>query len=214
MTVHLKSTDIVIYCGTAEEGKSYLMKRHVKEVRGTRIIWDYNYEHGDMGYVVNFVDELLQALDRGLIHVVFQPLNKSPENFRAFMREINKLSVYYSFVLVIEEVEVYAEPANCNLYKKQYDLADLADNGRHRGVGLWVTCTGVGDLSKKIPRRASHIFAFRQHRPQDVEYLERWIGQKANMLSPAKAKKKELEYIKKYHYLHFNKVKTVVRQPV
>lgn len=212
----LRSTDIIIYCGTAEEGKSTLMKHDAKQVRGRRIIWDYNREHRDMGRVVHWLDgeNSLEKEFEHLKHIVFQPLDKSPEYFRKFMRTCNVLSRYYCFVLIIEEVEVYAEPSNCNLYKKQRDLADLADNGRHRGVGVWMTCSNIHTLSKKLTFRASHIFAFRQHRPQDVEYLERWIGPKANMLSPAKAQKKKMEYIKKYHYLHFNKVKTVVRRPV
>lgn len=212
--IRLKTTDIIIYCGTAEEGKSTLMKHHAREIMGKRMIWDYNHEHSFMGVVVHFPEDIEDAFKRGLHHVVFQPFNKSPDAFRQFMRECNRLSQFYNFVLIIDELEVYAEPPNCNLYKKQPDLADLSDTGRHRGIGVWAICSNIGKLSKKIPSRASHIFAFRQHLPSDVEYLVEWIGSKAYMLSPAKAEKKDMKYLEKYHYLHFNKVETVVREPI
>lgn len=213
LSIHLETTDIVLYTGTKEEGKSYLMKHHAKSLR-ERIIWDYNHEHGEMGWVVHFVDELSPALEKGLTLIVFQPYDKSPSAFNDFLRHCNVLSQYYSFVLIIEEIEVYAEPSRINLYKKFPDLADMIDNGRHRGIGIWGLARDVHILSRKITFSADHIFAFRMHRPQDVEYMEEWIGPKANMLSPAKAQKHNVKLLETYHYLHFDKVKTVVRQPV
>jgi hypothetical protein len=218
--IHLEGTDIVVFGGTKEEGKSYLMKHLAKGLKN-RIIWDYNREHGDMGYIIYYIEDLMPALERGLTHIVFQPIDKSPSGFNAFLHECNQMSQYYSFVLIIEEVEVYAEPSRLNLYKHFPDLADLLDNGRHRNIGVWCLCRNAHVLARKITFSADHIFAFRMHRPQDVEYMEEWIGPQANMLSMAKVESwnrrhpdGKINLIDEYHFLHFNKVKTVVRSPV
>lgn len=213
MTIHLKITDIVVFAGKKEEGKSVLMKHHAKGLKN-RIIWDRNREHGDMGYVVYDIHEIGPAFERGLTHIVYQPSTLSRDHFRAFMQEINRLSRYYSFVVIIEELEFFAQPSNLNLHKHYPNLADLVDTGRHRDIGVWATARIVRKLASDITFNADHIFAFRVHRPQDVDYLEEWIGHKANMLSPAKAKKHGFQLIEKYHYLHFNGTETVLREPV
>ena len=214
--IHLKPTDIVVFGGTAEEGKSYLMEHLAKGLK-TRIIWDYNREHSNMGYVVYTVEEIGPALEKGLTHIVYQPLtgpDQSRQGFRNFMEEINRLSRHYYFVLIIEEAERYAKPSNINLAKHFPNLHDLVQTGRHRGIGLWFTARIFRKLAEDITYNAYHIFAFRVHRPQDVEYIEDWIGPKANMLSISKAEKHKVDFIEKYHFLHFDRTKTVLREPV
>lgn len=216
MTIHLKTTDIAVFGGKKEEGKSTLLKHHAKGLR-CRILWDWNREHGDMGYVVYDIDEIGEALEKGLNHVVYQPITgdqRSKTGFKSFMAEVKRLSFYYSFVVIIEEVEYFAKPSNINLHKKFPSLHDLIQSGRFRYIGVWVTARIIRHLAEDITHNADHIFAFRVHRPQDVDYLEDWIGPKANMLSQAKAQKHDVDFIEKYHYLHFNGTETVLREPV
>lgn len=196
MTINVKTDDIIVVSGRKQSGKSYFITHLIRNFK-RRIIWDYNHEHGDLGFVTNKPKEIVKAFADGLTHVVFQPLDKSPEAFDTFLAEAWKL---WNYMLVVEEVERFTTPKYI-----PPSLRKFIDVGRHHGVGIIVTCRRL-KIWLDFPANADHCFVFAQHLPQDIEYWKEWIGTKAEWLKT----------MPEYYFVHYEaKTNTIsLRSPV
>lgn len=185
MSINIRTDDIVVVSGKRRSGKSVFLKHLVKGIR-KRIIWDYNHEHGSMGYVVHHTHVLRDEWKRGITHIVYQPYDKTETSFEFFLSEVYKLN---NFVLIIEEVERYAYSHHI-----PFTLKRIIDTGRHKGIGLYCTLRRPARTHKDILSNADHIFMFHQHLQTDVDYLKDWVGQKAE----------KIKNLAPYNYLHYN----------
>ena len=197
MSIEVRTDDINLITGKKTSGKSIFFKHLLKPI-ARRIIWDYNHEHSDMGYVIHYPNQIEEEWKRGIFHIVFQPYSKREANFWNFLQVCWKFNNY---VLGVEEVERYVRT---HFMPKAY--SPFIDVGRHRGIGNYVTCRRPNKLHADIPSNADHVFCFRQHRPQEIAYLKEWIGEKAE----------ELKTIPEYYFLHYDarKGETFLRQKV
>ena len=197
LSIEVRTDDVIVIIGKRRSGKSIFFKHLLKPV-SRRIIWDYNHEHGDMGYIIHYASQIPEEWKRGIVHIVYQPYTKTLEEFESFLRICWLLNNY---VLGIEEVERYA-----TTHFMPTPLKKLIDVGRHKGIGIYATCRRVMRVNPDLPFNADHIFCFRQHRPQDIGYLKEWIGEKAE----------ELRNIPDYYFLHYDdrKGETFLRQKV
>lgn len=200
MSIQVRSDDVIIVCGKRRSGKSYFFRVLMKPFK-RRIIWDYNWEHGDMGYIVHFPNRIAEAMKKNLFHIVFQPINKTLDDFRNFLRAVQN---FHNVVFGIEEVERYAEGG-----KKSYmppELRIIIDTGRHKAQGVVCTVRRINRVHQDIPANADHIFVFHQHRPQDLDLLREWMGEEIY----------KLKTLQPYFFIHYDdgEGETVVRKPV
>jgi len=166
-TIKIKTDDIIVVCGKRGSGKSVFVRYLAKHLK-RRIIWDINFEHTNLGYVLHYPHQIKGEFKRGITRIVFQPYDKTEEAFDNFCKTCFGL-IHYT--LIIEEVERYATS-----YKIPGALKKIIDVGRHYGIGLIVTCRRVARLNPDVPFNANHIIIFHLHRPQDAQYLAEWVG--------------------------------------
>lgn len=175
--------------GRIKEGKSYAVNKITANVQYL-IVWDYNWEHNDK-LVVHTLGELkavwgIRATQKK-VRIAFQPLDKSPQGFEAFLNYIYTLRYV---CLVIEEVRIYTIQ---NRTPKV--LIDIVDSGRHYKIGVWATSRRAKGVAVDIPFNATHILAFRQYRPEDIKYLADFMD--SQIIEDLKSKPK-------YWFAYFN----------
>lgn len=168
MSIEVRSDDVVVICGKRRSGKSYFLKELIKGFK-KRVIYDLNWEHEVLGYVVRSVNVLREGWKNGIHHLVYQPINTDEASFEEFLKTV---WTFKDFTLIVEELEKYATP-----HHMPRTLKRLVDTGRHHGIGLICTVRRISMLSADVPFNADHIFVFRVHRPQDLDLLRQWIGE-------------------------------------
>jgi len=181
----IRTDDIIVICGKRREGKSKFLKWLVKNFK-RRIIWDVNHEHKTMGFNIHYPYMVEEQWKRGITRIVFQPFSKTDEDFEKFLEAIYNFN---NFVLIIEEVEKYADS-----YHMPTTLKKFIDTGRHKGVGIVATLRRPARTHKDLLSNADHIFMFHQHLQIDVDYLKEWVGDKAS----------EISNLPKFNYLHYD----------
>lgn len=165
---------IIVITGKRHSGKSYFLKNALMPKFPYYIMWDYNHEHQFNNVPVTYKLTEIPSLFKQYRKLVYRPLDKSLSNFDSFVRSCYRLS---DFMLVIEEAERYAT--------KHYmppALKWIVDTGRHRGIGLCVTCRRPARINTDIISNADYVFMFHQHLPVDIEYLAEWTGEQAYSL--------------------------------
>jgi len=199
MQIKYRTNEIMVICGMIESGKSFFMK-HIAKTIHRRIMWDYNREHADMGYVVHFDHQIKEHfLDEGLRHIVFQPYRRSMADFEAFLRAIQP---FRNYTLIIEEVERYC--TSSPKYMPQI-LKDHIDTGaHHRATGLIVTCRRIAEVHPSITFNANHVVMFKQFRHADRKRLNKDFGIDIEALKK----------LKDYYYWHFYRGKLHFKEPV
>lgn len=165
---------IIVITGKRHSGKSFFLKNALMPNFPFFILWDYNHEHKFPKVPVTYKLSDIPALFMRHKRVVYRPLDKSLSNFNSFCRVVYNLS---DFMLVIEEAERYATK-----FHSPPALKWIVDTGRHRGIGLTVTCRRPVRLHTDIPSNADYIFMFHQHMTVDIDYLAEWVGEEAYML--------------------------------
>jgi len=80
-------------------------------------------------------------------------------------------------MLVVEEAERYATK-----FYMPPALKWIVDTGRHRGIGLTVTCRRPARINTDIISNSDYVFMFHQHLPADIDYLVEWTGEQAYTL--------------------------------
>jgi hypothetical protein len=196
-SLEIATDDIVVIFGKRRSGKTVFLRHLAKHLK-RYIIWDINWEHGNLGYVVHHHHFIMPEFNRGMKHLIFQPLDKSEESFNKFCLIVFSLS---NLTVIIEEIERYA-----TVHFMPEGLKRIIDIGRHRGIGLYCTCRRAKRIHGDINFNADHIIVFAQHRPQDKYYLREWIGEKAM----------QIDNLAPFHFLHYDNDygKTVERKAV
>lgn len=196
------NAQIVFINGKRGEGKSHFIKNYLIHQLPCRfIIYDINWEYSGIPRVptmaiTHSLDDVQNLYNEGKIFIVFQPLDKTEEDFNKFCALINKMA---NLCVVIEEINAF-----CTSNKNPIQAKKLIDRGRHRGIGLICTARRSKGISPDIPFNANHIFCFRQARPEDVKYLSDYIGETAN----------KLPTLKPYWFLWYDGYETKEVEPV
>ena len=193
-----KGADICFFAGKKYSGKSYLAK-HLLNTVSRFVIWDYNFEHGKIGAITHDLKQLISLWNSGHKKIVYQPYDRSEESFTLFVKTVKDMG---NLVVLIEEVRRYATSK-----KITPNLQFLIDTGRHRGIGLWFTSRRMHGIAVDIPFNADHIFAFKQHRPEDLDYLSEFMNPELVQ---------ELPTLPNYWFLHYvsDEGKTYKHSPI
>lgn len=171
----MRPDDVILICGKRRSGKSHWLKWYLKKLelgRNRYVVWDYNWEHKPprTGISTRSLLQITQYFNKGIPHILYQPLKKDIKDFDLFCSTVWQLN---NIIIVIEEVERYATSWTIPPHLKL-----IIDTGRHKGLGLITTSRRVLRLSPDIPFNADHIIIFKQHRPQDLDYLNQFVGDK------------------------------------
>ena len=191
--------DICFFTGKMRQGKSYLA-RHLLVGVSRYIVWDYNFEHTQkMGMVTHDLKQLATMWNKLSKRIIYQPYDRSEEHFDRFIKTVSRMQ---NLVILIEEVRRYATAK-----KISKPLQFLIDTGRHRGIGLWFTSRRMHGIAVDIPFNATHIFAFKQHRPEDLAYLSQFMA-------PELVEK--LPTLPNYYFLHYvsDTGETLIHEPI
>lgn len=162
---------VIVFTGKRCSGKSYFLKNAVIPNIPSFIMWDVNHEHSFPNVPTTYKLTEIVPLWQKHRRVVYRPIDKFDNDFNQFVRICNNL---HDYMLIIEEVERYATRWN-----SPNSLQWLVNTGRHRGIGLIVTCRRPADLSPQIRSNADYVFMFHQHMTRDIEYLVDWVGMEA-----------------------------------
>ena len=164
----VKNDDIVFICGKRGCGKSTFLKWLLGKLSCRVAIWDTNWEYSTQGFAITHsINEFCDALNR-FGRVIYQPIDKSTGHFNQFCGIILQTN---NIVLVVEEVERHATS-----YFIPPNLKTIIDIGRHKGIGLICTARRTMRTNPDIPYNANHVIIFKQHRPQDLEYMATFCG--------------------------------------
>jgi hypothetical protein len=163
--MRIRTDDVIVVCGKRRSGKTFFLQHFLLPKLPKALIWDYNFEYNLKNSVIIYdLRKLLPMVNSGKFRfVIFRPLLKTEETFYRFCDLANRL---INNTIVIEEVERYATSWNIPLPLKM-----IVDTGRHRGLGLICTMRRTMRTHPDIIFNADYIFAFHQHRPQDLDYL-------------------------------------------
>lgn len=195
-----KEADIIFVMGKKGEGKSNAVKVLIKGV-SRYIIWDYNHEHSELGFVVTDTATMEEAWNSRITKIVYQPQYKTDLEFTQFINFMFKKNVN-NFLLIIEEINNFAESKRII-----YPLQVLIRTCRHRGIGMICTSRRALGVHRDVSYNADHILVFKLHHPKDLDLLEEWMD---------RTKVNQIPQMKKYSFLHFNADtgETEVRSPL
>ena len=165
----IKTDDIMVVCGKRRSGKTFFTKWLLSKFPRA-VIWDYNHEYKLRNSVIVYdLKQLIPQLLTGKYrYIIYRPLIKTEQTFEAFCHTCEKLR---NIVIVIEDVERFA-----TAWLIQPSLKRLIDTGRHKGIGLIFTMRRTLRVNPDITFNADFIFAFSQHRPQDLDYLAEYMN--------------------------------------
>uniref|UniRef100_A0A6M3LD83 ATPase domain containing protein n=1 Tax=viral metagenome TaxID=1070528 RepID=A0A6M3LD83_9ZZZZ len=180
-----EGADICIFSGKKYEGKSYLAKKLLATV-SAYLIWDEQREHGDIATVTHDLRQIVTLWNGGTKKISYQPIDKTKHNFRMFCKIAQQLT---NAVIMVEEIRLYQDGKNLVPEFKR-----LLDSGRFRGLGIWTTSRRMHGIPVDLPYNADHIFVFKQYRPEDLDYLSKFMdGEKVQ----------QLPTLEKYWFLHY-----------
>lgn len=196
MQMQITSKDIFFICGTKLKGKSYFVKNFLLEHIPAYIIWDYNHEYGRYGIATNKLEDLKPIIQKHH-KAVYQPYpDKSAEHFNEFCGYV--FHHFRNLFVVIDEshhyIDSYSIPDNAKL---------LVNSGRHKNLGL-VFISRLPKTYKAVVANADHIIIFKQTRPQELDYLADWVGEKVYKLKDAPP----------YFFCYYNQMETRICEPI
>lgn len=165
--------DIILIVGKRRSGKTYWLKHYLMRLATTRtryVLYDTNWEYQPQrnGIQTTNLTQIINHFNAGQLEIIYKPTEKTVEKFDLFCKVCFQLN---NIVVVIEEIEQYANAYNVPRYFKK-----IIDIGRHKGLGLICTSRRALRLPSDLPFNADHIIIFRQHRPQDLDYMAQWVG--------------------------------------
>lgn len=180
----MKASERHLVCGTTDTGKSFLVKRELKQLlKGHRVhVVDCLDEYSSSSIarvtasqVAHRLPELLGP--RGFAVV---PERHSPGSYAATFRMLFRLYVSKRWqaewkksqrvtVLVLDEVHLY----NDRVVK---ELEQLATTGKHYGIALVLIAQRVKAIHPDVRSQCQRVVAFKQEEELDLVALERRCG--------------------------------------
>ena len=171
--VIVKTSDRNTIAGMPGQGKSELA-RALAMYSPRVFMFDPMDQYGDVAHALRVVPAKGQDEKEAL----------EPLAARA-MREGNVL-------LIVEEAEIaLGEPYSAILP----EMKALVLRGRNRGVGLVAVTRRVANLSKTVFGLSEHVFLFKHFAPNDLEYLNRFIGKEWGQV---------ISELPPWHFLHYS----------
>jgi len=169
MSFQIRTDDVIAISGKRRSGKSYFLKKFLIPRLPSAVIWDYNHEYQLRNSTVLYGDpNLILKNIAKTKYIIFRPTSKTEEDFESFCQICNRLTNTF---IVVEEVERYETSWHVT---PQFKM--LIDTGRHKGLGLICTMRRTKRVTIDVLFNADFIFAFRQHTPQDLDYLAEFMN--------------------------------------
>lgn len=188
----IRSDDIILITGKRGSGKSYFLKKWFLvslAIQHKRVvIWDTNHEYQPIrsGLITYNLRSIIEEFNKKTQEIIYRPQIKTPEKFNQFCKIVFRLN---NIFLMIEEIEQFA-----SAYKVPPGFKTIIDIGRHRGLGVICTSRRTLMLPSDLPFNMDHLIIFRQTRPQDLDYLAKWVGEEVY----------QLKEMPEYAYLHYD----------
>jgi DNA helicase HerA-like ATPase len=164
----IKTDQLITICGKRGAGKTELAKKILHSISPHRIeIFDINGEYNEAGFKAYIPD--------------------TPLDFEAWCGRV--YSAGNKFVGVDEADMVFPEKGKLEGYS--YKIIHL---GRHRNIGGVFLTRRLARLNKDVFSQSDHVFIYKLFIPNDIDYLEEFIGEKAE----------NVRYLKPYWFYYFN----------
>lgn len=194
INIRIKSTDIAVYLGQKESGKTYLCMKALRVCK-KYIVYDGNWEYSKLGHVVHDL-ETLKAQYRTSQKIIYQPLSSDVEDFEKVAKFVWDTG---NMIFVVEEAERYIS------FSLPRYTSMIVNSGRHRGIGLWANTRRCAYLNKTVIANSQHIFIFFTFLPQDIKYIKEFLGEQAEQVTRLKGT---------YKFLYYDHVRTILHNKI
>lgn len=180
-----KQSDIICIFGRRGFGKSYFARAVVSQYN-RYIIYDINGEHRDLGIVIRspraLAEYLLDKSEADTFKIIYIPMYKDFDYITYLLWGLE------NFCFMIDEVDRFTGS------RKIPEHLDLMINlGRHYKLGL-ITCSRrPARVPRDLTSQADYIVSFQSQEPNDIKYLNDFIGPRAELL-PGLDKREHIIY--------------------
>lgn len=195
-----KPSDIVTVLGQRGSGKSSWVKQNLPGV-GRFIVWDTMGEYASPeGKFQGFkecedLSDVFVEVDKnqnGLFQLVYTSVKEDEQELKDLEAICTIAGAVGGCLLVIEEVDTYADPHHCPLA-----LKTLLKKGRHWDVSMMFVSRRPAEIHRLITSQSQRFILFKIIEPRDIIYLRSIIGQEADQIP-------SLEIL---HYMDWNQGK-------
>lgn len=196
--VTIRSDDILTVLGSRGCGKTWLAK-YLAQKFPRLIVWNYMLEPqlDTLGFPVSTPRDLMIAIKKKISHIVYNPMNRFGDRGEAEFELVNKI-VYqkaYNYCFLVEEADRFVRSKYMPFW-----FGELINRGRHHGIALIVVARRIFRLNPDVPYNSNHVFIFGTIEGRDLKYL-----------SELSEKLAEAKNLPTYHYLWWQRGKTVVK---
>lgn len=180
------NAQIIISIGATDSGKSYLIKKMLREQRPPRIVvWDVNREYAEVLGPGALITERLAEVERWLLLAARPGFDKHrfsicyrPPEFdqdamgRAFKLLCKRILQAGNLFFVLDEAHEVLEPGagNEKLFKT------MVTRGRHKYVQMAVITQRPALIDKTSMSNATLVRCFKLTDPNDVKYMAGAMG--------------------------------------
>lgn len=162
----IKNDDIVIILGNRGMGKSTLANHIISKFNRT-LIFDATCNDYNIGEICYYAINLYNYVNYP--KVTFKPKEDINYAFNFFTSFILKTQV--NRMILVDEIEQFASK-----HKINPNLAKLVRWGRHANLGFIFVSKTTSEIHNLLLSQANHLFCFKIHLPNQLEYLSKWIG--------------------------------------
>lgn len=163
-------------------GKSTLAKQIISKFPRFLIV-DPSWEYGALGTIVHDLRDI-EKTESGKI--IFQ--STQPHDVNEFNKLCQLAFSSSNFVLLIDEVHLYASP-----YEIPVWLKNLVVMGRKKGIGVITVSQRPAQTHKLLISQANHIFVFNLFIDRDVDFFRGFIPNADQIIT-----------LPQYEYLYFD----------
>lgn len=164
--------EIVVVLGKKGTGKTTWTKNFLKD-RNRFIIFDYNREYGNLGYVVSSSVKLIDVIKLNYdknFRIVYQP--DDTETLDQHVEHISSIAyATTNLTFVLEEADLVSDASTM-----PDGLAKLVNYGRHRAIDLVVLSRRAHRMPRDITANADIIITYVQREPRDIKYISDYMG--------------------------------------
>jgi len=188
-----KSREVVLITGKTGSGKSVLMKEMILQ-QPRVIVFDSVLEYPAADppfpaiYIYGYHDlvSFLVKNQRKPFRIVFVPIEdpqskiilKTGEELTVF--ELVSKIIYETLHQVTFAVEEIANYMNKNSLPLYFDK--IIRLGRHSSISIYATTQRPADMHPNLKAQCTKFISFKQHLPNDIDWIKQVIGDEAFML--------------------------------
>lgn len=162
-----------VVTGTTGSGKSTHVRENIVPFYNGVKLWilDPKFQFGNCGKIVYSVNELQEDYQ-----CVLQPDDQSESMFRKFCKRLLDTTNTHG---IIDEIHLWL--SKHKVIKEHYDLIMTK---RNDGVTTTSISTDPSAIPNYILRTVTHVWSFRYNLESDIDWLKKYIGDKAWFLLP------------------------------